>query len=104
MPAALALASCELPPPVSPTSPARVKVGGFHLVLSGSILPSPLVSSTIGHQPVDLAASWVSSQTRVLIHDTTCVSPLIYRVSPLSLVKPELLPPVQSGMTVTFLV
>src|SRR5258708_36507429 len=91
---AVARSSSELPAPVSPISPARLKVGLFHWVLSWVILPSPLVSSTIGHQPVDFLASWVSSHTLVLIHDTTPVSPLIYRMFSLSKVKPEWLPPV----------
>src|SRR5262245_53531618 len=53
--------------------------------LSGSVysstLPLPVVSSTHGAQPCDLAASPVSSQVLVLIHPATGPVPDSHKVS-----------------------
>ena len=45
--------------------------GSVHSVMT----PSPLMSSTAGHQPWDASGSWVSSHTSVLIHPTASFTP-----------------------------
>ena len=48
--------------------------------VNSSSLPLPLVSATNGNQPVAFCASWVSSQTLVLIQPATGPVPDIHSV------------------------
>ena len=60
----------------SATAPPRA--GSFHGLVT---TPSPLVSSTVGHQPCDACSSPVSSYIFVSSQPMTCPPPLKYSVS-----------------------
>src|SRR6185312_364796 len=101
---ALAFSTAIGPTPSSPATFFSASPGWTHFLLSGSILPSPDVSRTIGHQPEAFLGSWVWSQILVLNQVITEVSPDSHSVLVPSKVKLVWLPPEQSGMFSTFCV